>query len=299
MSDAPRLSVVIPTHKRAAILRQCLEHLARQTAGDELEVIVVSDGPDSATAEMMNAFVATKHASPLLSSRVHFFDIPKSHQGSARNAGVAHASAPYVLFIGDDAFLAPDACAKHLSAHDSVQRDHGTNAAAVLGFTTWDPAVGITPVMRWLEQTGWQFGYPLLARHAHAFVPPHSQHRFTYTIHLSLPTVLARRHPFREDITLYGWEDILWGMKLRDAGIRLYYEPDAVALHHHHLSLEDSLRRMHILGQSAVQITQLDPSLDRLPRGWKKLAYRAIATLPTMRGRHAKAFLTGIRSMSS
>ena len=42
--SAPALSVVIPTHRRPAILSACIEHLERQTAADAIEVIVVSDG---------------------------------------------------------------------------------------------------------------------------------------------------------------------------------------------------------------------------------------------------------------
>src|SRR5205823_1924992 len=99
-------------------------------------------------------------------------------------------------------------------------------------------------VMRWLEKYGWQFGYPKSESYAHDFLPTDIQHRFTYTSHISLPTETAKRYPFLEDVSLYGWEDIEWGMRLRDAGIRLFYEPDARAFHHHPMTLEQSLKRM-------------------------------------------------------
>jgi hypothetical protein len=168
--------------------------------------------------------------------------------------------------------------------------------SAVLGFTTWDPTVGITPVMQWLEKTGWQFGYRAIAPYEHDFIPKKLQHRFTYTSNISLPTKIAKKIPFREDVSLYGWEDIEWGMRLKHAGIRLYYEPDARALHHHTITLEDSLKRMETLGKSLVTITNINPDLDRMPRGWKLLAYHLMALLPTMRGRHAKALLQGLSS---
>ena len=42
-----KISVVVPTYKRPALLLQCLAHLAQQDfPGERYEVIVVTDGPD-------------------------------------------------------------------------------------------------------------------------------------------------------------------------------------------------------------------------------------------------------------
>ena len=149
--------------------------------------------------------------------------------------------------------------------------------------------------MRWLEETGWQFGYTMLLPYRHDFIPPDLQHRFTYTSHISLPTDVARAHPFREDRDLYGWEDTLWGTILRDSGVKLFYEPDATALHYHQLDLNDSLARIEVMGKSLLHLTKVEPRMrERMPSGWKLWAYRILACLPTMRGRHYKAFLRGL-----
>jgi GT2 family glycosyltransferase len=287
----PQLSVIIPTHKRPEILSRCLDALMKQTIVHDVEVIVVSDGPDAKTSAL---FV---HSSWPMT--VHYFEVEKSQQGVARNEGVKHASAPLVLFIGDDIFLEPDVCEKHVRTHESFQTQNLQSTTyhlqtyAVLGFTTWDPTCGITPVMQWLETSGWQFGYKKIARYAHAALPLEMQHQYTYTSHISLPLELAKKHLFRTDVHLYGWEDVEWGMRLRDAGVRLVYEPAARALHHHHVTFQDSLKRMEILGQSAVEIAKKVPEFDRVPRGWKLFLYRLAALLPTMAGRHRKAFLRG------
>ncbi len=197
----------------------------------------------------------------------------------------------YVLFIGDDILLGPDACEKHLAIpHSTFHIPY----SAILGFTTWDPSCTITPVMKWLEQSGWQFGYPMLKKYEHDFIPADIQHKFTYTSHISLPTEIAKKFPFREDVTLYGWEDVEWGFRLQKAGVKLFYEPDATALHHHHITMEDSLKRMETLGRSAMMIEKIAPDLKIVPRGFKKWKYRIGAMLPGMRGRHARAFLKGM-----
>jgi glycosyltransferase involved in cell wall biosynthesis len=280
----PALSVIIPTHKRPDVLRECLRHLQSQTAREDIEVIVVSDGPDASACAVCTV---TDWKMP-----VQFIEIPKRQQGTARNAGLQLARSPSVLFIGDDIFLDAHACAVHLRTHDRV-KNH-----AVLGHTTWHPNVGITPVMEWLEQSGWQFGYPMLEPYTKRFVPEADQHRFSYTSHISLPTRLAKKHHFREDMHLYGWEDIEWGTRLRDSGIRVFYEPDAKALHHHRITLEDSLKRMETLGKSAATVHRQSESFDRLPKGMRRFAYAIAALLPTTAGKHRKAFLAGIRSGS-
>lgn len=272
------LSVIIPTHERPDILAQCLAHVEQQTIASEIEVIVVSDGHDDKTAALF--------AKNTWRVNVRYFEIKKSQQGSARNEGIRHAQAPYVLFIGDDIFLAADACERHV-------RVHARHEGAVLGFTTWDPDVGITPVMKWLESSGWQFGYGAISAFAHECIPEEIQHQYTYTSHISLPLGIAKKHAFRTDVHLYGWEDIEWGMRLKNDGVRLVYEPDAKALHHHKMTLENSLIRMETLGRSAKEIAKKVPAFDRVPRGWKLFLYRLAALLPTMAGKHRKAFLRG------
>jgi glycosyltransferase involved in cell wall biosynthesis len=276
----PSLSIVIPTHKRADVLRQCLERIEKQTIAKQLEVIVIHDGESAETRSMIEQ-------SSFQLSAFSFQEIPKSQQGIARNRGVGKVTSPIVLFGQDDIFLAPDACEKHLAAHQKGQH-------AVLGFTTWDPACGITPVMTWLEKSGWQFHYPAIAKYAHGFIPSAIQHRFTYTSHISVPSDIAKKFPFREDVSLYGWEDILWGTKLRDAGVPLYYEPDAKALHHHHIELADSIKRLETIGQSITHMAKIDPTFDRIPRGGNYLKHWLMSWLPGFRGAHERAFLRGM-----
>jgi GT2 family glycosyltransferase len=276
----PALSVIIPTYQRAAILERCLAQLELQTISHMIEVIVISDGPDEPTRRL---FAERQWSVP-----VSFFEIQKSHQGKARNKGLEHAKSPLVLFIGDDILLQPHACEEHLNGHK-------TPDTAVLGFTTWDPSLKPTPVMRWLEQSGWQFGYQLIGEYAHEFLPRDVQHQFSYTSNISLPLAIARSLPFREDVTLYGWEDVEWGMRLRQANVRVLYAPGAKAHHYHPVTLPESLQRMETLGESAKRLQAMVPTFDRVPAGLKMFRYHLAALLPTMAGRHRKAFLKGLK----
>ncbi len=279
----PKVSIIIPTHNRAHILEQCLRHLEKQTIADQIEVIVINDIPNDKEYERV--------ANSSWQLTLSFETISPCHQGVARNHGVQKAQSSTCLFIGDDIFLKSDVCAVHQNIHSN----HST-PVAVLGETDWDPNMTITPVMKWLMESGWQFGYPQLSEYAHGIIPKNIQHQFTYTSHISVPTDIALRTPFNPDSTMYGWEDIEWGMQLRKNGVQVFFEPDAMAHHHHMITMKDSLKRMEVIGESAVIMEQSTPGFDRVPHGWKRIAYEVAAKLPTMAGRHRKAFLKGMRN---
>ena len=293
-----KLSIIIPTHNRPRILQRCLDCLAAQTIKD-FEVIIVSDGPDEKTAEMMQGLTWP--------FEIQYFAIPKSQQGVCRNRAVEKARGEIVLIAQDDIFLAPDACEVHLRAHEKLQAPSSklqktskfkiqNSNMAVLGFTTWDPSLNVTKLMKWMEKSGVQFGYEKITKHAHDFIPEDIQHWFTYTSHISLPSKVLYQNQFREDVSLYGWEDIEWGLRLKEANIKLFYEPDAKAYHHHAYSDEEVWERSKLLGVSAVKMEELVPELKLVPKGFKKIAYQLASLLPTFTSRHRKMFLRGIKS---
>ncbi len=96
----PEISVVIPTYKRPGLLSNCLKQLEMQTIEKHLfEVIVVSDGPDDLTCEIVKAFER------LSSIDIKFFSTPgKKGPAAARNLGWKNAShnVQLIAFTDDD-----------------------------------------------------------------------------------------------------------------------------------------------------------------------------------------------------
>src|SRR5687767_11389481 len=91
------ISVVIPTYKRPALLKRCLDALIRQTLGkDGFEVIVVSDGPDEETATLLKSM---EDEAP----EVRYAALPeKKGPAAARNLGWKTARASIIAFTDDD-----------------------------------------------------------------------------------------------------------------------------------------------------------------------------------------------------
>ena len=90
--------VVIPTRNRPEALRRCLQALSTQSARN-FGVIIVDDHSDEPLDDVVAEAVATTRfpIEPVL------LRMPQpSGPSAARNAGVAHSSAEYVIFIDDD-----------------------------------------------------------------------------------------------------------------------------------------------------------------------------------------------------
>ncbi len=95
MSSRPLVSVIIPTYKRAQLLRKAIiSALAQERAGElfDMEIIVVDDCSPDDTAQVVAEF-----------TQVHYLRLSKNSGASgARNAGIKCAKGKYVALLDDD-----------------------------------------------------------------------------------------------------------------------------------------------------------------------------------------------------
>lgn len=94
--DNLRISVVIPTRNRAAMLESCLGGIANQQADRKIDQVIVVDNGDDQGATSMVAEKALEH----LPVTYLFSDIPDVCR--ARNLGLAEAVGDVTLFLDDD-----------------------------------------------------------------------------------------------------------------------------------------------------------------------------------------------------
>jgi len=111
-------SIIIGTYNRSDLLRRALESLVQQTLGpDSFEVIVINDGSDDGTLEMLKEF-GKKH------SNIHIITTETNlGLSSARNQGLAAASGNCILFLDDDCIAKRDWVEKmcgHLAVHSAA-----------------------------------------------------------------------------------------------------------------------------------------------------------------------------------
>ncbi|MEU1851907.1 bifunctional glycosyltransferase family 2 protein/CDP-glycerol:glycerophosphate glycerophosphotransferase [Streptomyces sp. NPDC019990] len=98
----PRFSVIVPVYQVQAYLHECLESVLSQSCPD-LELIAVDDRSPDACGAIIDEFAARD-------ARVRPVHLPENvGLGPARNAGVAHASGDYLLFLDADDTFTPHA----------------------------------------------------------------------------------------------------------------------------------------------------------------------------------------------
>jgi glycosyltransferase involved in cell wall biosynthesis len=91
------ISVIIPTYKRPTLLENCIKALIDQNLDKNIyEIIVVSDGPDDETKNLVNTF---KQFHPFL---YYLHLTHKKGPAAARNLGWQNASGKIIAFTDDD-----------------------------------------------------------------------------------------------------------------------------------------------------------------------------------------------------
>ncbi len=232
MTASRPLTIVIPTHNRAATLQRCLSAIFHQQhLPSGTDIIVVDDGSSDETRAILGT---CQHDSPIKLTYLHQ---AQSGPAAARNRGLRHAGGRLVLFLGDDIIAEPTLVAEHVAWHDRFPED----TVAVLGFVTWSTSVPVTPYMKWLEASGNQFDYGRIA--GKEDVDPA---RFLYTSNLSLKRdlIVSSGTWFDERFRHAMLEDIDLGQRLATHGLRLKFNPKAVAFHEHAVTLDRYVRRI-------------------------------------------------------
>jgi glycosyltransferase involved in cell wall biosynthesis len=107
-----KLSVVIPTYNRKALINRTLLSVIGQTfSPNEFEIVVVVDGATDGTAAALREI-----KSPCL---LRVFEQPNKGAAAARNARVNVASGELVLFLDDDIRCDRHLVAAHVAAHEN------------------------------------------------------------------------------------------------------------------------------------------------------------------------------------
>ena len=101
MTDAPRLSVVIPTFNNADVLATCLAAWERHAGEQAVEVIVVEDGCRDHTRQLLEE----RSRSPWGRRCLRWVHEDNVHELRSTNRGFSEARAPLVVAWQDDMFL--------------------------------------------------------------------------------------------------------------------------------------------------------------------------------------------------
>ena len=225
---------MIPTRERWEILDRMLESLMAQTVvGFPTVVVIDGEDEDRGLPQRPGLTVLT---------------VPRGGLGLARNRGVAAAARPLTLLLADDIVPEPRLVETHLGAH--ARRPALEDA--VLGLVRWHPEVAAGRIQHWMDWSGTQFDYE-------ALTPGRAGWARLYFSNVSFKTALFDQVGGFDPGFRFLYEDIDLGWRMEQAGMRLWYEPDAVGLHLHRYDWPALRRRFEAAARAERLMTTKHP----------------------------------------
>lgn len=239
-------SLVVPTYRRCGSVGRLLSALDAQTLPpDEFEVVVVVDGSEDGTREMVEARVAAYGLRGIWQRN--------GGRAAACNAGIRATSGDVVVLLDDDMVPAPQCLALHREAHAHAPRLGVVGAAPIVFDSTSPPLVRYMGAKfnRHLERIarGGQLGF-----------------REFYSGNFSIRReVLFEVGLYDETFKVFGNEDGELAVRLLAARVDLVYEPDALAWQHYPKEFAAVARDNVAKGRTAVILARKHPeTLARL-----------------------------------
>lgn len=231
MSSLPRITVVMPSHRRKASLLRALDALRHQTYPPHLvEVILICDGNADGSAE---AARGVELPFPLL-----VLTQLNAGPAVARNLGLDHAQGSLVVFIDDDVMASPRLLAEHAAAHGD------SNDRVVIG-PLIPPPDSPSPWVRWeLHTVARQYD----DMEGGAYRPGPRQF-FTGNASVRLEHLRAVGG---FDPSFRRGEDVELAFRLQARGLRFVFHRGAAALHTADRSLRSWLRAAFEYGSNDV-----------------------------------------------
>jgi len=239
-----KISVVIGTYNQKGTLKTVLESFSKQTlAASEFEIVVADSSSNDGTDSMVKSLN--------LPYQLNYLRLENKGKAYARNQAVENAKAEIILLTDADMVADPNLLAQHVALHEK----HGD--VAIEGVTL--------NLKKELSADELAPDSPDVEPYIKQKLKPEQELKWSYFLsgNLSLrKQTFIEAGAFDEKFSVYGWEDIELGYRLKKMKIKLIYAPKAINYHFHFVTGQDMLKRKYNMGQSAAYFYKKHPNFE-------------------------------------
>jgi glycosyltransferase involved in cell wall biosynthesis len=237
-------------------LIRTLQAFDQQQGMQPFELIAVDDCSTDRTQDVLRSYQPRRYELKALRQ--------DTNQGpaAARNRGLEQATAPLILFVGDDILPDPYLVEGHLAAH----RYYSQPEVSVLGRVIWAADLPVNTLMAHIDGIGaQQFSYHYMQDGREY------DFRHFYTANISLKRELLRSQPngFDTQFTYAAFEDAELSFRLAQQGMRILYASHLVGYHYHYHTIWTFSLRQFRSGMMARLLANKHPATRKKLLGGK------------------------------
>jgi GT2 family glycosyltransferase len=260
------VSVIIPTYNRSEILELCLKSLEETNKKVFVEIILVDDGSNETNLQKLKNIVKKSQL------EIKLFFKKNKGPASARNYALMKCRGDIVIFINDDTIVKKDFFERHIEFHEYNKNQN----SALLGPFINHPKIKLEPGADWLlNKSKMHFTYPKVINVKYQLIPWY----YFWTNNISIKKDFFKKNKllFDTDFSTAAWEDVEFGWRAKNSGLRIYLDKKLIAYHYHYLNFDDIMNRFYSHGRG---LYVLEKKIDYkvLPPLAKK-KYRFLARL--------------------
>lgn len=242
------ISIVIITYRRLSELSQCLASVLKADLPRDAEIVVVCNGHEPATRELLESFAARD-------ARLDIVEIQRTSPAAARNSALARATGEIIYFLDDDVTVVPDLFSRALAifaARPDAMVVGGPNLTppgsdtfqCCVGevFSSWFGAATVRD--RFCRRGGMR--------------PADDSALILCNLALRRQIISELPEPFKEHLVC-NEENVLLG-ELSASGAQMLHDPDLIVYHRRRSNLREFAAQVFRYGRGRWQNTVVAPS---------------------------------------
>jgi GT2 family glycosyltransferase len=230
----PDASVIVVTHNNESLIADCLTSIEEAVQLHPYETIVVDNGSTDATLAAIPSDAGNRRVIPL--GRNAGF-------AAANNAGIQASRGRLIVLVNSDAFPDPGSIDRLIEAIDELPRAGIVGGRLRYPSGKQQPSVGRFPsLLGGLWVALFLHRLPLTGRTGIGISAHPALYRSRRRVDwVTAAFCIARREsgPLPSEAFMYG-EDVAWALACRHAGLGVWFDPAATAIHIGRASVDQS-----------------------------------------------------------